>query len=127
MFSSAAVSGTPSFTREQLDVLTEVWHHNKLKIAKPCAPRAGLLISGLPQIQAIPDLENLRALSVNKPFDAVIQLVDSFVVVQGLWEKFLEIMSDVGLELVREEFFDQALRGNVCCFCCCVGEIQLRR
>ena len=100
-------------TNEQLEMLDDVWHENKLKIAKPCAPSVGLLISGIPQIQKVPDLDNLHALSANKPFDAVIRLVDKFVVPRGLWDKFLGVLDDVGLENVREEFFDRALKGKV--------------
>ena len=60
-----------------------------------------------------PNLDNLHTLSAIKPFGAVIRLVDKFVVPRGLWDKFLGVLDDVGLENVREEFFDRALKGKV--------------
>ena len=94
-------------------ILNNVWINNKLKIAKPCASRIGLLISGLPQIQNTPDLHDLRGLSERQPFDAVVRLVDDFVVPLALWDKFLEMLDDVGLESVREDFFAQPLKGTL--------------
>ena len=101
-------------------MLNHAWECNKLEIAQPCASSVGLLISAIPQIQELPELTELHALGERQPVDAVIQLVDEFVVPRGLWERFLEVLQVVGLKLLIERFFEKALRGT-----CCAAEFLL--
>ena len=110
---SATRSGRYTLSLEQMDVLNHTWDHNKLEITQRCAWHVDLFINGIPQIQDVPDLANLRMLSEPQPVDAMIRLVDEFVVPRGLWDKFLGVLDEVGLENVREEFFDRVLKGEV--------------
>ena len=96
-----------------MDFFKHSWEQNTLDIAQACDTEVCLFLSGIPELQSVPEVIDLHELASTNPLEAMIRLVGDYVVQQSWWESFLEVMSQVGLESVREEFFDGPLRGIV--------------
>ena len=83
----------------------QAWDANKLDISNKCVHHVGFIIAGIPEIQRLPGLRDLRERSKSEPPEAIISLVDDFIDEMGLWKQFLAVLDKVGLQAVREEYF----------------------